>query len=42
MTSGSSKIDYLFVRGSVHPSPVGYTVAGTRSNHKALYSFIDF
>ncbi|MGI3780395.1 MAG: hypothetical protein ACRYG2_06415 [Janthinobacterium lividum] len=41
-TSGSSKIDYLFVRGSVHASPVGYTVAGTRSNHKALYSFIDF
>lgn len=41
-TDGSSKIDYLFVRGSVHPSPVGYTVAGTRSNHKALYSFIDF
>lgn len=41
-TSGSSKIDYLFANGGVHASPVGYTVAGTRSNHKALYSFIDF
>ncbi|MGI3779177.1 MAG: hypothetical protein ACRYG2_00220 [Janthinobacterium lividum] len=41
-TDGSSKIDYLFVRGSVQPSSVGYTVAGTRSNHRALYSFIDF
>ncbi|MDI1465236.1 hypothetical protein QEZ54_30135 [Catellatospora sp. KI3] len=41
-TNGSSKIDYLFVRGSVQSSPVGYTVASTRSNHKALYGFIAF
>jgi hypothetical protein len=41
-TDGTRKIDYLFARGAVHSSPVGYTVASTRSNHKALYSFIDF
>ncbi len=41
-TSGSRKIDYLFVRGTVHSSPVGHTVAGTKSNHLALYGFIDF
>lgn len=41
-TSGSSKIDYIFVRGSVRPSSVGYTVASTKSNHLALYGFIDF
>ncbi|MEV0267935.1 hypothetical protein AB0H43_04095 [Hamadaea sp. NPDC050747] len=41
-TSGSSKIDYLFVRGTVQASPIGYTVASTKSNHKALYSFITY
>jgi hypothetical protein len=41
-TNGSRKIDYLFVRGTVHPSPVGHTVSGTKSNHRALYGFIDF
>ncbi len=41
-TSGSSKIDYLFVRGAVQSSPVGHTVAATRSNHKALYGFITY
>ncbi|GAB3977805.1 hypothetical protein V1634_13505 [Plantactinospora veratri] len=41
-TSGSSKIDYLFVRGSVQPSAVDHTVAGTRSNHLALYGFITY
>jgi hypothetical protein len=39
-TSGTSKIDYLFVRGTVQPSPVDHTVAGTKSNHLALYAFI--
>ena len=41
-TSGSRKIDYLFVAGKVRPSPVDYTVAGTKSNHLALYGFIDY
>jgi len=41
-TSGSSKIDYLFVRGTVQSSPVGHTVAGTKSNHKALYGFVTY
>jgi len=41
-TNGSRKIDYLFVRGTVRPSPVGHTVSGTKSNHLALYGFIDF
>jgi len=41
-TNGTSKIDYLFVRGTVQASPVGYTVASTKSNHKALYSFIAY
>jgi hypothetical protein len=41
ITIGRSKIDYLFVRGSVRPSSIGHTVAGTRSNHRALYGFID-
>ncbi|MEV4534358.1 hypothetical protein AB0J82_11065 [Asanoa sp. NPDC049518] len=41
-TSGSSKIDYLFVRGTVQSSPVGHTVAGTKSNHKALYGFVSY
>lgn len=41
-TAGKRKIDYLFVRGSVRPSPVDHTVAGTKSNHLALYGFIDF
>lgn len=40
-TSGTRKIDYLFVRGSVRPSPVGHTVRGTKSNHLALYGFIN-
>lgn len=41
-TSGSRKIDYLFVAGKVRPSPVDHTVAATKSNHLALYGFIDF
>ena len=41
-TIGRSKIDYLFVRGQVRPSPIGHTVEGTRSNHRALYGFIDY
>ncbi|MFY1692135.1 hypothetical protein [Plantactinospora sp. WMMB782] len=41
-THGSSKIDYLFVRGDVRPSAVDHTVAGTRSNHLALYGFITY
>ena len=41
-TSGTSKIDYLFVRGTVQPSPIGHTVTSTKSNHLALYSFITF
>ena len=41
-TNGSRKIDYLFVRGAVRPSPVDFTVTGTKSNHRALYAFIDF
>lgn len=36
-----TKIDYLFARGTVRPSPIGHTVAGTRSTHRALYAFID-
>ncbi|MBM7080227.1 hypothetical protein [Micromonospora humida] len=41
-TSGSSKIDYLFVKGAVRSSPIGHTVTGTKSNHLALYGFIDY
>ncbi|MFG1941866.1 hypothetical protein [Nonomuraea sp. NPDC048826] len=39
-TMGSRKIDYLFVKGAVRPSPVDHTVAGTKSNHRALYAFV--
>jgi hypothetical protein len=41
-TNGSSKIDYLFVKGSVQPSAIDYTVGGTKSNHLALYGFIAY
>ncbi|MFJ6166632.1 hypothetical protein ACIQH6_16065 [Micromonospora orduensis] len=41
-TNGSSKIDYLFVKGTVRPSSVGHTVSGTKSNHLALYGFIEY
>ncbi|MBB5873527.1 hypothetical protein F4553_006961 [Allocatelliglobosispora scoriae] len=41
-TNGSSKIDYLFIRGTVQPSSVAHTVSGTKSNHLALYGFINF
>lgn len=41
-TLGSSKIDYLFIRGTVQPSPIGHTVSGTKSNHMALYGFITY
>ncbi|SEL78405.1 hypothetical protein SAMN05444354_108225 [Stigmatella aurantiaca] len=41
-TNGASKIDYLFVKGAVQPSPINYTVSGTKSNHRALYAFINF
>ena len=40
-THGHKKIDYLFVRGHVHPSPRHNTVRGTRSNHDALFAVID-
>jgi hypothetical protein len=42
ITIGHSKIDYLFVRGQVEPSSINHTVAGTRSNHLALYGFVDY
>ncbi|GAA1652988.1 hypothetical protein GCM10009733_057770 [Nonomuraea maheshkhaliensis] len=41
-TMGSRKIDYLFVKGAVLPSPIGHTVSGTKSNHLALYGFITY
>ena len=41
-TIGRSKIDYLFIRGEVQPSAINHTVADTRSNHLALYGFIDY
>lgn len=41
-TFGSSKIDYLFVKGDVQPSDIDYTVDSTKSNHLALYSFITY
>ncbi|MDX3102887.1 hypothetical protein ACIBO5_59890 [Nonomuraea angiospora] len=41
-TSGSRKIDYLFVKGTVRPSSVDHTVSSTKSNHLALYGFIEF
>lgn len=41
-TSGSSKIDYLFVKGTVRPSAIDHTVTGTKSNHLALYGFITY
>lgn len=41
-TMGTRKIDYLFIRGTVQPSPVGHTVDSTKSNHMALYGFIQF
>ncbi|WP_207755390.1 hypothetical protein [Nonomuraea cypriaca] len=41
-TMASRKIDYLFVKGAVQPSSIDHTVSGTKSNHLALYGFIDF
>ncbi|WP_155368475.1 hypothetical protein [Catellatospora vulcania] len=41
-TNGSSKIDYLFIKGAVQSSPIGHTVGTTKSNHLALYGFIPF
>ncbi|GAA3768843.1 hypothetical protein GCM10022225_64340 [Plantactinospora mayteni] len=41
-TTSASKIDYLFIKGSVQPSSIGYTVDSTKSNHLALYGFINF
>ncbi len=41
-TMGSRKIDYLFVKGAVQPSRIDHTASGTKSNHLALYGFIDF
>lgn len=41
-TMPRSKIDYLFVRGDVRSSEIDHTVPGTRSNHLALYTFIDY
>ncbi|MGC5307317.1 hypothetical protein [Micromonospora zamorensis] len=41
-TSGSSKIDYLFLNGGVRPSTIDHTVGGTKSNHLALYGFIAY
>ncbi|MDA0632983.1 hypothetical protein OUY22_06090 [Nonomuraea sp. MCN248] len=39
-TLRTRKIDYLFVKGAVRPSPVDHTVNSTKSNHRALYAFI--
>lgn len=41
-TFNSSKLDHLFIKGIVQPSPIGYTITSTKSNHKALYAFISF
>ncbi|MCC5577816.1 hypothetical protein IMZ11_19505 [Microtetraspora sp. AC03309] len=41
-TSGSRKIDYLFIKGTVQPSSIGHTVGSTKSNHLALYGFVKF
>ncbi|MEV0806046.1 hypothetical protein [Micromonospora sp. NPDC050200] len=41
-TNGSSKIDYLFIEGSVRPSSIDHTVSGTKSNHLALHGFINY
>jgi hypothetical protein len=41
-THKTSKIDYLFVKGTVQPSPIDHTVASTKSNHRALYAFISY
>ncbi|GAA0937318.1 hypothetical protein [Nonomuraea longicatena] len=41
-TMGSRKIDYLFVKGTVRPSAIDHTVSGTKSNHRALYGFIEY
>ncbi|WP_199523783.1 hypothetical protein [Micromonospora craterilacus] len=41
-TSGSSKIDYIFIQGTVQASSIDYTVSGTKSNHMALYGFITY
>jgi hypothetical protein len=41
-TSGSRKIDYLFVRGTVAASPVDHTVTSTKSNHLAVYGFVTY
>ncbi|MFI7606192.1 hypothetical protein ACIBTV_13810 [Micromonospora sp. NPDC049366] len=41
-TSGSSKIEYLFIRGTVRPSAIDHTVTGTKSNHLALYGFVTY
>ncbi|MFI9842786.1 hypothetical protein ACIHFD_37540 [Nonomuraea sp. NPDC051941] len=41
-TSGSRKIDYLFVKGTVRSSSIDHTVSSTKSNHLALYGFIEF
>jgi hypothetical protein len=35
------KYDYLFTNGSVQASDRDYTINGTKSNHKALYAFIN-
>ncbi len=41
-TDGSSKIDYLFVKGTVQSSAIDHTVSGTKSNHLALYGFVTY
>ncbi len=41
-TMNRRKIDYLFVRGAVQASSIDHTVAGTKSNHRALYGFINY
>ncbi|MEG3633650.1 hypothetical protein [Micromonospora palythoicola] len=41
-TMNSSKIDYLFIRGDVRQSSIDHTVSGTKSNHLALYGFINY
>ncbi|AJE80624.1 MULTISPECIES: hypothetical protein [Streptomyces] len=41
-THGTRKIDYLFVRGTVAPSPVDHTVNSTKSNHLGLYAMLTY
>lgn len=37
-----TKIDYLFAKGAMQDSAIDHTIAGTKSNHAALYGFLKF